>query len=250
MSWEKFMVIGCSHGSLIDREAEQIAKDFMSEWKPKHKAHLGDLWDFAALRRGASPEERQEKISYDYNCGLEMLDWYKPQLLTLGNHDHRLWRAASEYASHTVLAEMLEAKANDAEEQLRKRRIKWCHWGVKNYLTFPCGGPVLIHGYRSTMHPAKAHFENWGECITAHVHKPNTYVAAHIKGGESHCIGTLADIGKLSYADAYPAKLGWRNGFGYGMINSKTNQWKMWHVTKEGTSWISPHGLLNETQTK
>ena len=104
-NWETFTAIGCSHGNHIDRNAEKVAKDFVADWKPKHRIHLGDLWDLAALRKGASPEERQEQMSYDYNCGMELLDWYQPQYLTLGNHDFRLWRAAKEYASHTLLAD-------------------------------------------------------------------------------------------------------------------------------------------------
>jgi len=243
-NWEKFTALGCSHGNHIDREAEKVAKQFVADWKPKHRVHLGDLWDLAALRKGASPEERQEQMSYDYNCGMELLDWYKPQYLTLGNHDFRLWRAAKEYASHTLLAEMLTMKAEEAEDEFRKRRIQWTPWGVDQWITLPCGGPKFLHGYRSTVHPAKAHFENWGPCITSHVHKPDTYIARHADGGEAHTTGCLADLSKLSYANGTPAKLGWRNGFAYGMINKRTGAWKCWHVVKEGSSWISPHGVL------
>ena len=117
-------------------------------------------------------------------------------------------------------------------------------WGVGNWMQFDCGGPKLLHGYRSTVSPARSHFENWGECIVAHVHKPDTYSARHIDGGVAHSIGTLANLDKLSYADGHAAKLSWRNAFGYGLINRKTGKWQMWHVIKEGSDWVSPHGII------
>ena len=243
MSWEKSMFIGCSHGDLIDREAEKVAKQFMEDWKPKHRVHLGDLWDFRALRRGAGPEERAEGVRYDYNCGNELLDWFKPQLLTLGNHDHRVWRAAGE-SSQGVLAEFCQGFADEIETDLRKRKLKWCHYTVSNYLQLPMGGPKIVHGSRSTVHPAKALFDDYGNAICAHVHKPDYYAARHIDGGKAHVVGTLGNISKMTYADSYTAKLGWRNSFLYGIHNTKTGAWKCWDVTKEDGQWVSPMGVI------
>jgi hypothetical protein len=48
----------------------------------------------------------------------------------------------------------------------------------------------------------------------------------------------------MTYADRTPAKLAWRQGWFYGMINSKTGQWNAWHVINEGGQWISPMGIL------
>lgn len=238
------MVIGCSHGSYVDRSAEKKAKEFMESWQPKHRGHLGDLWEFTALRKGAGPEERKVGIKVDINAGFELLDWFKPQKLTMGNHDHRLWRAANETESSPTLAELLQTAVMEAEDELRKRRIQWCEWGVDQYLKFDCGGPKLIHGYKSTMYPAKAHFEHWGDCIASHVHKPDSHIARHIDGGVAHTTGALVNFKKLTYADGQAAKLGWRNGWGYGLINRKTGKWQMWHVIKDGKEWVSPHGII------
>jgi len=62
--------------------------------------------------------------------------------------------------------------------------------------------------------------------------------------GSAHAVGTLAQIDKMTYADAHPAKLGWRQGFAYGMHNTKTGDYKIWQVTKNGSDWISPMGTL------
>lgn len=237
------MFIGCSHGELVCREAEKIAKAFMEDWKPKHRVHLGDLWDFAALRGGAGAEEKAMGIRHDYNCGLELLDWFQPQQLTLGNHDHRVWRAAKE-TSQGVLAEFCCGFSQEIEEELRKRRIQWSPWGVEQGLAFPVGDIWLCHGYQSTVYPAKTVHDVYDDSMSAHVHKPTSYYARKRRGGQSHTTGTLAAIDKMTYADGYTAKTGWRNSFHFGLHNTKTGAWKCWDVTKEGSHWVGPHGVL------
>lgn len=241
--WEKAIYVADNHGDLSCPETEKIIKDFVKTWKPKWRVHLGDVWDFRALRKKACAEERATGITFDYNCGLQFLDWFKPTHLLLGNHDFRLWRAADEF-SEGVLADLCRKQANEAEDALRKRRIEWRQYHVRNFLQLPMGGPKFLHGYRSTMYPAKAHFENWGPCVVGHVHKPDTHEARHVDGGTAMALGCVADLAKLSYADHTPAKLGWRQGFGYGIHNTKTGAWKAWHVIKEGKDWISPMGAL------
>lgn len=241
MAWEKSIFMADSHGDLVCPKAIKVFKAFMEEWKPSIKVHLGDAWDFRAIRRSAGPEERAEGIRYDYNCGMELLDWYRPDYLTLGNHDHRLWRTAGE-TSNGVLADLCAQKAQETEDELRKMRIKWVPWKVTE--RFKIGKLSLIHGFHSSMHPAKAHWEKYGSVIFGHVHAPNDYEARSIDGGSAHAIGTMAQIDKMSYADAYTAKLGWRQGFAYGLHNTKTGDFKIWQVTKNGSDWISPHGIL------
>jgi len=241
--FKRFIVAADNHGLHVDREACEKFLSFANDWKPHYRIHLGDLWDFGPLRKKASAEEKADGLLNDYNEGLLFLDKFKPQYLTLGNHDFRLWRAAQE-TSEGVLADLCRRQAMEAEDDLRKRRIQWCEYKVDAYLRMPEGGPRLIHGFRSTMYPAKAHFENWGPCLHGHVHKPDHYTARHVEGGESFSVGTLADLRKLSYADHTPAKLGWRNGWLYGMIHTKTGNWKAWQVIKEGGTWISPMGTL------
>lgn len=243
MAWEKSIFIGCSHGDLVDPKAVKVVKNFIDEWKPKHRVHLGDLFDFRSLRRGASPEERAEKMLPDYQAGIQLLEWYRPQILTLGNHDYRIWRAAKE-TSNMALAEMLEGLCQRAEDDFRRLKIKWTPYGVGNYAQLPMGGVKLLHGYMSTISPAKSHYERYGDCILAHVHKPDYHEARHIDGGKAYTVGTLADISKMTYADSYTAKLGWRQSFLYGLHNTKTGKWHAWSAVNDGGEWISPHGIL------
>jgi hypothetical protein len=243
MSWKKFVVCGDSHGSLVCEKSKRKFLDFVDDWKPHHRIHLGDLWDFSPLRKGASQEEKADGIADDYVAGIEFLDEYKPHFLALGNHDDRIWMHST-HCADGVMRERCSQLAEASETEFKKRKIQWVPYHVTRYLQMPEGGPKLIHGFRSTMYPARAHFENWGPSICGHVHKPDTYVARHIDGQASYSVGCLADISKMSYADRAPAKLAWRKGWLYGMINAKTGAWNAWHVIEEGSQWISPLGIL------
>lgn len=243
MSWKRFVVGTDNHGNLGCHDAIGKFLAFVEQWNPHYRIHLGDCFDFAGLRKKASPEERAERLSVDYRAGLDFLDAYRPHYLTLGNHDWRLWRASDEF-SEGILSDLCRQQADALEGELRSRKIKWCQWGVGNFLTMPEGGPKLLHGYRATMAPAKAHWDNWGPNLHGHVHKPDSYNARHIDGGISMSVPCLADLSRLSYANGTPAKLAWRQGWAYGMIESKTGRWQAWHVTNEGGRWISPMGEL------
>ena len=243
MSWKKFIVCGDSHGNLVCEDTKKKFFDFVSNWKPHYRIHLGDFIDAPSLRKGCSIEERALGISDDFNAGMQFLQEYKPHYLTLGNHDDRIW-LHSTHCSDGILREHCATLAEAAEQEFRRLKMQWVPYHVSRYLKMPEGGPKLIHGFRATMYPAKSHFENWGPSICGHVHKPDTYIARHIDGQASYSVGCLADIDKMSYADRVPAKLAWRQGWLYGMINSKTGAWNAWHVIREGGQWISPMGIL------
>lgn len=243
MSWKKFIVCGDSHGNLVCEDTKKKFFDFVANWKPHYRIHLGDFVDAPSLRKGCSVEERALGISDDFNAGMQFIEEYKPHYLTLGNHDDRIW-LHSTHCSDGILREHCADLASAAEKEFARLRIKWVPYHVSKYLMLPEGGPKLIHGFRATMYPAKSHFENWGPSICGHVHKPDTYIARHIDGQASYSVACLANIDLMSYADRTPAKLAWRQGWIYGMINSKTGAWNAWHVIREGGQWISPMGIL------
>ena len=241
--FKKFIACGDNHGSLVSDEAVTKLMRFMGDWKPDYRIHLGDVRDFSPLRRGASQEEKAEGITEDFKAGLRFLDLFRPQFLTLGNHDDRVFQHAT-HCADGILRERCDELAGAIEREFTKRKITWCEYKVNKFLRMPEGGPKLIHGFRSTVYPAKAHHDNWGECLHGHCHTSDQYTARHIDGGKTFSIGCLADLDKLTYSDRQPAKLGHRNGFLYGIINTKTGDWNAWPVTKEQGDWISPQGQL------
>lgn len=243
MLFKRFIVGADNHGDLVCPKAVKKFLDFTSDWKPHYRIHLGDFVDAAYLRNGAGQEEKAHGITDDFNQGMKFLEQYRPHILTLGNHCDRVWQT-SHKQSDGFLREACADLANGAERRFKQMGIKWIPYQVSRSIQMPEGGPQLIHGFRSSVNPAKAHFDNWGPCIHGHVHTPDEYTARHINGSQAFSVGCLADISKLSYADRSPAKLGWRQGFLYGYINTKTGKWNAWNVKNEDGDWISPMGVL------
>ena len=243
MSFKKFIIAADNHGSMIHNESLKKLLGFCNTWKPHYRIHLGDNWDFAPLRGGASPEDKAGGLSEDFEKGIEFIDTFKPNIFTLGNHDDRIWQMARS-TTNGLVREHCQGLCESVEKEFKKRKITWIPYKVGAYLKMPEGGPKLIHGFHSGVNPAKMHFERYGACVHGHVHTPNQYTGRHIDGGEAHSIGCIGDIEQMEYADRYTAKLGWRQGFAYGIINTKTGDTKIWHVTKEKDTWISPQGII------
>ena len=241
--FKRFLVAADNHGSLVCNASIAKLMGFARTWKPDYRIHLGDVWDFSPLRRGASQEEKAAGIADDFIAGLRFLDDFRPNFLTLGNHDDRIYQHAT-HCADGILRERCEELVQASEREFRKRKITFCEYKVNKFLRMPEGGPKLIHGFRSTVYPAKAHHDNWGACLHGHCHTADEYTARHVDGGKSFSVGCLADLSLLTYSDRQPAKLGHRNGFLYGIINTKTGDWNAWQVTEQNGEWISPHGTL------
>jgi len=242
MAFKKFLVCADNHGHLVNQECLSKFVQFKKDWKPNYTICLGDIWDMNGLRKSANDEEKREGVSADFKAGIEFLD-IGFDYLTLGNHDARLWEAA-EGASNGILRESCQDLVRCVTIELNKRKIKWVPYNVSSYLQLPEGGPKLIHGFLAGQSPAKAHFERFGSCLFGHVHAPSSYVAKHIDQGQAYSLGCMADIESMTYAERYPNRLGWRNGWGFGIINDKTGKWSFWHVNKEDGHYISPMGVL------
>ena len=242
MGFKKFLVCADSHGHLVNADAKRKFVEFKKSWKPHYTVCLGDILDLTSLRKGASDEDRQIGVAEDYKAAMQFLD-IGFDYLCLGNHDVRLWEAA-QYSTNGLMREHCEELVKASEREFAKRKIKWIPYHVEKYLQLPEGGPKLLHGFLAGMNPAKAHFERFGSCLFGHVHAPSGYVAKHIDGGQAFALGCMADIELMTYAQRYPNRLGWRNGFLYGLINEKTSAWQAWHVNREGDDWISPMGIL------
>ena len=165
MSYKKFLVAADNHGCLVSEEAKKKILDFAKSWKPNYKIHLGDLWDFSPLRRGCSPEEKADGISEDYQMGLEFLDAFKPDYLTLGNHDDRIWMNSTKCADG-MLREHCAKLAQASEDEFRKRKIKWVPYHISKYLMLPEGGPRLSTGSEPQCTQLRAILRTGGRAFT------------------------------------------------------------------------------------
>ena len=241
--FKRFIVAADNHGELGCPDAIKKILDFNKTWKANYRIHLGDVWDFGCLRRGASPEDKAHGITDDYSRGMEFLEQYRPTQLCLGNHDDRIWMNVDKCADG-ILRERCQELAAGAERRFKQLKIDWIPYSVDQALRMPEGGPRLVHGFASGQNCIKKHHYHYGPCLHGHVHRPGTFTADTLDGSQSLSVGCLGDIKKMSYANRYLAKQGWRQGFAYGIINTRTGAWNAWNVTKENEDWISPQGIL------
>ena len=95
MAFKRFIFGTDSHGDMIDKVTASKFLDFVEDYKPHHRIHGGDVFDFRPLRGGSGAEEKSESMKKDLNMGLEFIDQYRPNHILLGNHDDRLWQKAA-----------------------------------------------------------------------------------------------------------------------------------------------------------
>ena len=82
------------HGDKQDADSVNAFLKFVKKYKPDVKIFGGDLFDFRAIRRGATAEEKADSMALDIELGLKFLGQYKPNVFLRGNHDERLWDQA------------------------------------------------------------------------------------------------------------------------------------------------------------
>ena len=91
MGMESFVAASDLHGDRQDKAATAIFKKFVGQFKPKFRVFLGDIFDFRAIRVGADREEKMHSMKQDFAAGMEFLEWFRPHVILLGNHDQRLY---------------------------------------------------------------------------------------------------------------------------------------------------------------
>ena len=101
---------------------------------------------------------------------------------------------------------------------------------------------MFTHGKHHNMHIAKAHYDAYGgPTVNGHGHREDYYQGPR---GTSISVGCMARIWDLRYDRQRTAKKKHRNGWAYGVIDSKTGRGSAWTVKREAGTWISPMGNL------
>lgn len=208
------MAVGCSHGELIDAEAEKAVLGFKQRFKPKRIFHLGDWCDTAALRAGAKGTEDEGKpINCDLDTGLNFLKRLGVTDCTMGNHDQRPYR----YLEHPnamvrTLGEML---VEGIEKRMRAMKINWLNkWTSSDYIA--AYGYKFMHGTAFGVGCARKMAMNKGKVIFAHAHVPREETSERDDQSHAICVGTLIDVKRAGYAAARDATNAWGHALVYG----------------------------------
>jgi len=239
MSLEKFIICGDSHGDNISVDASKAFIDFLKTWKPKHKIHCGDVFDARPLRRGCSEEEKREVISKDIAAGFEFLDLYRPNFITWGNHDSRIFDLANngfgmmgEYGKELVLS---------IDKRIEKYKCKTFEYHKRRGV-LQIGKLRVIHGYCCGSQAARESARTYGSVIMGHVHQIQSCSIPGLDNRVGRAIGALCRL-DMDYNKSIMSSLGQAHGFGYGVIDSKTGEYQFWQAESINGRWFLPTGI-------
>ncbi len=221
-TWKKFVAYGCSHGDLVDDEVVSFLQKFISDYKPDHSIHLGDAWDYRALRRGvgATDPDAFQDFEADVTKGHLTLERLGTNVLTLGNHDWRLHDLAGSYANAIT-----KMAARDGVKHLEKW-AKQAHCKLLPYhaedgvFRLAEGNAAFVHGYTANNNSVREHANHYaapgGILVMAHLHAPEFSPAKKHGGCEGYCVGMIGDLKRMDYASRRFATSRWGNAFVYG----------------------------------
>ena len=235
---KRFLAVGCSHGDLADQDALDAVLRFKKDFKPDFTVHLGDFLDTAALRSGAKGTgDEGRDLDADLCQGLLFLADLRPNLVLCGNHEARVWRLTDHPNAIVAkcagdLQRSIRSTCKRLGAELVEYRGIWEKRKIANY--------SLMHGYLYTENAARDHAEAHGNVIFAHTHRAGMAIGRRDDDAMGLCVGTLADIPNMDYANTRRATLGWSQGFVWGEYCDSWLQPFLHIKQKTANGWVLP----------
>ncbi len=172
MKLTKFVDIGDPHGDELNQDLAEAFFAWKKDFRPKLCVHGGDNWNFAALRKKASPDDKAQAISPDYVAGNDFLkrffDGAEHRFFLRGNHDERIYNlvhTTTDAAQQHYATKMVQ----EIEVLTRKLRVNMIPYesrlGVLDYM-----GYRGLHGYASGVNAARKFAASYGTCAFHHTH--------------------------------------------------------------------------------
>lgn len=214
----RFVIVGDNHGDEVNVELEAIFFDWLADYAPHIAIHSGDNWNFAALRRKATPEEKQQSLAPDVEDGKDFINrlFAKAQrkFFTRGNHDERIFSLAREAKDAAV--SMLAGKlTHEIAELLRNHGATWKPYDSRLGV-LDVDGIRVIHGYAAGVGAARRFGAIYGTCAFGHTHSMDIApVEKYPEVSVAHGTGCLCRIDQ-PYNSPQPGKLRHENGWLYG----------------------------------
>lgn len=230
---ERFVFISDTHGNHADRDAVKAAFDFIAHFKPTIRVHGGDATNAAALRKGASEEERREDLSADVEAAVDLLKQFQPTHFLRGNHDERLWDVFAsddrKNAGHAkMLIDALMDAIGDAEMLPYHKRL-----GVLRF-----GHLKMIHGYHAGLHAVQNAARVYGSVLMGHVHTIDRACVPSLDYTVGRATGCLCDLDQ-TYNRAQPTTLRQAHGFAYGLL-MPNGLYHVWQAESVKGQWFFP----------
>ena len=223
--FKKFVFMSDTHGDKVHDAALSECLEFCKDWKPDLKVHGGDFLDLVSLRRGASIDEIMEHVGPDIDAGMECLERFEPNVLTLGNHDQRLWEACS--STNGFVASAAKEYVRSFDSKCESMKIKVKPYTVASNI-YHYHGLAFHHGSKSSASPARSHGLIYGNSICGHVHRFDSASLQMFPAANSFTSGCMCKFEQMTYMQRHAAFLAQERGWIFGVVSPRTGSWHGW----------------------
>ena len=237
-----FQVVSDIHGSELDERAVDACLAFTESFKPKIRVIAGDLWDFSAIRKGASADEQAKSMAEDYEAGVRFANRFfkggTDNHLMMGNHDVRIFDLAE--SKEGVKQDLGQRMVADVQALARKNKAKlWPYDSREGVLEI--GKLRVVHGYHTGMSACAAHSRIYGNVIFGHVHSIESFQTPGLQQQEARAIGCLCKL-DMDYVNRKTGKLRWAHGWAAGYL-FEDGTYTLWQIRGLNGKFYAPTGL-------
>lgn len=216
---KKFQIVSDIHGNLKDDRACEAATAFARRFNPEIRVIAGDLWDFAAIRQGASEDDRAISMRDDFEAGRDFAaDFFgetSENVLMLGNHDIRAYDLRE--CTDAVKSDLGHRMVADIKAVAFKHNAKLIDYDAREGV-YEIGNLNVVHGFHAGMSACANHARIYGNVVFGHIHSIESFQTPGIKQKEARSIGCLCDLNP-GYANRKTGKLRWSHGWAYGWLH-------------------------------
>ena len=235
-NWKRFLFASDVHGSEQDVKANKALFTFLGDYRPDIRVMGGDLFDFAALRKKASEEERRISIKEDFEAGREWFGQFKPGHMLEGNHDKRLRLLAEE--NRGPISDYGKVLQGTFLEDCRKLKCAWYPYDKRHGIA-RIGNLKCLHGYAHGIGAARKMAQIYGACIFGHGHAVQFSSIEGLEDRTARMAGCLCKL-DLPYVEASLGSLMWRHGWIFGVVHDKTGNYMCWQAEEIEGKFIFP----------
>jgi predicted phosphodiesterase len=229
---ERFICVSDTHGHLIDPLCSLVIRNWVKEFKPSIRVHLGDAINAGWLRNGASEVEKREDPEPDVEAAEAFLGWYRPTHFVWGNHDWRVVDAARDE----------QGAARDHARSTLKRLQKVLGGAIqasheKRNGLLRLGDYVMVHGFEGGRAMASKHAQIYGNVLMGHGHRVERVPIPRLGGAVGRMIGCCCVLDQDYNARTLSA-LAQSHGFVYGFLRG--NRLSVHQAEPVDGVWILP----------
>lgn len=224
--WKEWVFSSDLHGDECHGPTVERFHRFCDELNPPIRIFGGDAFNFAALRKGASADDRAKPIRHDMETGLRFLDRMfsakcEQKHLLWGNHDIcRLLHLAETSKQDGLLQQLALDGLHDIESRVKKLGIKALPYH-KRLGILEIGHAKFAHGYYCGVNAARQHAITYGSLHYGHTHAIDLAPVPGLERRVARSGGCLCLL-DMDYNSRNPGTLRQAHGWMYGAINLKT----------------------------